>query len=67
MAGWLKAYNLRSAEVWNVWEALRMFLVSTAIEQERQTEDKTIMYNIIRWRISEGSPPLQSHYFAEMR
>ena len=44
LVGWLNAY-LQSTVVWNVWEALRMFSVSTAIEQERQTEDKVIMYN----------------------
>ena len=42
LVGWLNAY-LQSTAVWNVWEALRMFSVSTAIEQERQTEDKVIM------------------------
>ena len=44
LVGWLNAY-LQSTAVWNVWEALGMFSVSTAIEQERQTEDKAIMFN----------------------
>ena len=43
LVGWLNAY-LQSTVVWNVWEALRMFSVSTAIEQEIQTEDKD--YNV---------------------
>ena len=48
MSGWLvKCVSSIGGGLWNVWEALRMFSVSTEIEQERQTEDKVIMYNII--------------------
>ena len=48
MSGWLvKCVSSIDGSLWNVWEALRMSSVSTAIEQERQTEDKAIMFNII--------------------
>ena len=53
LVGWLNAY-LQSTAVWNVWEALRMFSVSTEI---RQTEDKdyNVQHNNIIYYIVSSS------------